>query len=752
MRRSGKKILVIILIVIAVLLLAGGGFAYAYFCTDIFRTGQELFVKYLTQDLEEIGQTLSWEKFNEINDKIEQSRYEEKMTVSYLEEKQTKPTAELTIDTQKDNIDGKSYMHMSLMSKELENALQLEYLQEDDAHSVKFTSISKGLDFITVENKNLKKLAENLGVDKADIEEIPNRIDFEELSGEGLAFSEAEKKEEINKYISLIYNTIPKEKYTKNKDVVITVNGKTITTNSYVLALSEQDIKNLVIKALEELKKDEIILSRLNILLEKFQNLDATMEELDEEALKENYEEAIQQLIDGLKEEKVTDENKITITVYEEAGKTARIKLEQGMDYITLDTTEAEGNKQIDINFTSIDEDNTQLSYKVTFVKESDNKRKVQFTNIDGEEQEVLEFNIELSETENETKIDYNIINNEENKISLSREIKFVDELEYKVELDESNNIILNNLTKEQMETIFGILEPRLNSSYLEKLEPLSEDVAMPMVALPIVALVVAEPETAVGVVPVAAVLISYNTFKGAQESVMSTDLSEAEMTQFNSKFTMYEGTNVSAPKVNALLMAVNSHNMEESLEGTEMYVTVSGLITLTEEDATIPEVEIDKNYKVVCKYKDGLVNEIVIVNPEDEIPGSENNEESEEGTNDTLEPVISENSVFPEKGKDAIANTDLSEAERAQFNSKFTMYEGENVSTARVNAMLNAVFAHNNQEKAAGTKNYVTVTGKVELDENADHIDKISGSNYYKVVCEYEDGIVTKIIVTEKN
>ena len=158
MRRSGKKILIIVLIIIAILILAGGGLAYAYFCTDIFRTGQELFVKYLTQDLEEIGQTLSWEKFNEINDKIEQSRYEEKMTVSYLEEKQTKPIAELTIDTQKDNIDGKSYMHMSLMSKELENALQLEYLQEDDAHSVRFTSVSKNLDFITVENKNLKKV------------------------------------------------------------------------------------------------------------------------------------------------------------------------------------------------------------------------------------------------------------------------------------------------------------------------------------------------------------------------------------------------------------------------------------------------------------------------------------------------------------------------------------------------------------------------------------------------------------------
>ena len=212
MKRSGNKILIIVLIIIAVLILAGGGFAYAYFCTDIFRSGQELFAKYLTQNLEEISQTLSLEKFDQINEKIEQGKYEEKMTISYVEEQETKPTAQLTIDTQKDNIDGKSYMYMSLMSKELEKPIELEYMQENEAHSVRFTSISKKLDFVTVKNKNLKKLAENLGIDKEDIEEIPNKIELEEFSLEGLALSEAEQKEEINKYISVIYNNISKEK------------------------------------------------------------------------------------------------------------------------------------------------------------------------------------------------------------------------------------------------------------------------------------------------------------------------------------------------------------------------------------------------------------------------------------------------------------------------------------------------------------------------------------------------------------
>ena len=115
MKRSGNKILIIVLIIIAVLILAGGGFAYAYFCTDIFRSGQELFVKYLTQDLEEISQTLSLEKFDQINEKISQSKYEEKMAISYLKEQETKPIAQLTLDTQKDNIDGKSYMYISLI-------------------------------------------------------------------------------------------------------------------------------------------------------------------------------------------------------------------------------------------------------------------------------------------------------------------------------------------------------------------------------------------------------------------------------------------------------------------------------------------------------------------------------------------------------------------------------------------------------------------------------------------------------------
>lgn len=99
-------------------------------------------------------------------------------------------------------------------------------------------------------------------------------------------------------------------------------------------------------------------------------------------------------------------------------------------------------------------------------------------------------------------------------------------------------------------------------------------------------------------------------------------------------------------------------------------------------------------------------------------------------------------------QGQEAVQDADLSEAEATQFNSKFTMYEGTNVSTSRVNAMLNAVFSHNSQATSAGTGNHVKVTGAISLTTGATTVNKVTGSSYYKVTCIYTGSIVTEIKV----
>ena len=57
--------------------------------------------------------------------------------------------------------------------------------------------------------------------------------------------------------------------------------------------------------------------------------------------------------------------------------------------------------------------------------------------------------------------------------------------------------------------------------------------------------------------------LIIYNR---ASETVNTAgDLSEYQIQQFNSKFTEYEGTNVSGADVNALLKTVFNHNISQN-------------------------------------------------------------------------------------------------------------------------------------------------------------------------------------------
>ena len=52
MKSKKRLIIAIIIILILVLAIAGAGFAYLYIKTDTFRTDQELFAKYISQNAE----------------------------------------------------------------------------------------------------------------------------------------------------------------------------------------------------------------------------------------------------------------------------------------------------------------------------------------------------------------------------------------------------------------------------------------------------------------------------------------------------------------------------------------------------------------------------------------------------------------------------------------------------------------------------------------------------------------------------
>lgn len=111
---------------------------------------------------------------------------------------------------------------------------------------------------------------------------------------------------------------------------------------------------------------------------------------------------------------------------------------------------------------------------------------------------------------------------------------------------------------------------------------------------------------------------------------------------------------------------------------------------------------------------------------------------------------IISLGLAVVRQGQEAVSGADLSEAEMEAFNAKFKPYEGTNVSTADVNALLSAVFSHN-QTTTDG--NYVTVKSSdsvIILNSSATSIGdaKKTGSSRYTVTLNYKNGIVESITV----
>ena len=119
------------------------------------------------------------------------------------------------------------------------------------------------------------------------------------------------------------------------------------------------------------------------------------------------------------------------------------------------------------------------------------------------------------------------------------------------------------------------------------------------------------------GAILISIVLITFGVIILGQgsEVINSADMSEVEITTFNTKFTQFEGTNVRGSKVNALLNTVLQNNLSQDDEGKKVQVT--GSVTLEKNAKTLStKAFTGKTYSVTCSYSEsgtGLVETITV-------------------------------------------------------------------------------------------------------------------------------------------
>jgi len=111
--------------------------------------------------------------------------------------------------------------------------------------------------------------------------------------------------------------------------------------------------------------------------------------------------------------------------------------------------------------------------------------------------------------------------------------------------------------------------------------------------------------------------IMIYNQASGVANN---NSMSEVEITQFNSKFTQYEGDSVRGAAVNALLQAVLSNNTAQESADRKISVSGSAGITMANTATSLPATLAQSSsvYKVKCVYgttgaTKGLVTSITI-------------------------------------------------------------------------------------------------------------------------------------------
>lgn len=587
MRSNKSKVILIVTIVLVILILTLGGVgAYLYLKTDIFKSNRELFAKYLEQTTTQIENVFDTEKVSDMTKKLKEKNSESKTVLTFENEKNEELNKmSLSMDIKNDVTNKKFYNDVKLLNGE-ESLIEVEYMSTEEAISLRLTDIVK--QFLTIDSTNLEQLSTSLDMEVGELESILELLKYKN-SENSITMTNEELKTLKQTYTDIINANLTNSNFSKQTDVMITINGKTVTVNSYVLTIKPDQYKNILKKVMEQLKNDTIILS-------KIEAIDIVNANDDENSLKQMYISNIDEILQGLETTEYKDN--LVVNVYEQEGKTVRVKIEEGFYTITIDTIENDEMLGANIKFVSLENQiESAMEINLTKYKTEYYNLAIELKSITNQEKSLI---IEIRATNNEENMQLefgikSILNEISTKALITSNIQFVESIEDMIILVENtNNITLNNLTTERCKQIIQTVKNSATKKYTETLTNIRKTLTRIPTTIDVPQILQETQE--------------------AQSNVLNS-LKDAEINSFNSKFQKYEGDDITGSAVNTLIRIVLDNNIEQKEQDKK--VEIIGSIELKTTDKQMPknEADIGKTYKVVLNHDEatGFINTINI-------------------------------------------------------------------------------------------------------------------------------------------
>ena len=566
-----KKGIMIAIVSLFILIVVGGILTYLFLATDVFKSNDALFFKYLGQVIDEAQFTKN-PQLAQIESLEAVNPYQTEGTLTFnidIEDKDAEinklNNTEIKIASKFNKEEEKGYVRADVYSKQ-ENVFTLEYANSNNIYALKSDEIVTA--YIGVENDSLKKLSQSL-FPQVDTTMVPNQVEtqnYEEL----FKITDQEKAHIYETYMEVIKDNLPKSAFTKEKDTAIVRNGVSYNATGYRLNLNGGQIKALSVATLRTLKTDSITLNLLTTkakilgLDERFTSVNELTKVIDEEITNiinsETNPEDISIIVYVQNGEAISTEfivkNNVKFTLF---TKTENASITRNLLISNIGASEDFGT--IEINTVETRENSKSTLYGTVNMDDT-NKFTLYVSNIGTANEGYL--NTEIEATYEQENSSYHA--------SYKQKLEFVDELQNMVLLNRTNCGVLNDYATERSNTLIDQIGERVLVVLAEKAEIIGLEIKDPNV----------EP--------------TINEIMKAQD-----------IEKFNASFDAYKGE-INGNSLKTLNTIINKLNKEKDAK-RKVVLTINGVNVSAAGSSSIKTAE---NYIMTMQYDDeGYINQI---------------------------------------------------------------------------------------------------------------------------------------------
>lgn len=579
--------MLVVLLVIALV------FILLYINTDMLKSSSTLFAKYIGQNMENMGAVYEKIGANEYDELLKQNKYttDTEVKINFTENMGTSSETtqnsisqlKLKIKGQTDNSNEYNYQDIHLLSN-AEKVSEIEYIQSGNTYGIRFSDLFN--QYILADNENLKELFRKMGYTE-ELVNIPDSIQFDTDLKTIFQFSKEEEQNLKTKYISIINSNISKENFSKQQQM-IQIDGKNIEANSYVLTMTKEQLNNLYIKVLEEVKQDEVILAKidkLQTILGQYQTTEIT-------SLREKFTTKIENLITDITRNNI-GQDEVKIIVYENNQTTIRTTIQHPDYQINIDVLQSQADDYMQISYQDIASEEEQvLTYKkgkeetsIIFDNTEDGKT-IQYSIISNNKVEgnncvkdiVLKYEGESDRVE----------------IIIKQKINIVENFENEMILNEENSINLSKLEAEQVQLVLD----KAITAVSEKIREITTNTIKIEEVNKVINIVGNEQE---------------------QQVLEATGITETEKNRFNSQFEILQGDKLKSQDILELIDAIQDNLVDMEVVSNKELKLKLDRFEKNEEIATTLSSFIEKNknkeYATKVEYDEetGLVSDILL-------------------------------------------------------------------------------------------------------------------------------------------